>query len=126
MSLLTGVLPQVQALSEGEMLDTVTIHTAGAVSQDAYGGKSVAAGSDVSTKGRISPLDASDLEGVFQGERRQEGLMRLTIPRGAAVSDNATVTVVSARHGTTTNYTVEAVLPLSSLSVHRKLIVRQA
>lgn len=125
MSLLTGVLPLIRALSEGEMLDIVTIHNAGAVSQSTYGGKAVVPGADVVTVGRVAPLDATDLERVIEGELRQEGLMRLTIPRDVDVSDDATVTVIAEQDGTTTEYTVEAVLPFSTFAVHRKLIVRE-
>jgi hypothetical protein len=124
-SLIANALPQIQTISEGEMLDAVTVHTAGAVSQDTYGGKVVAAGSDVTTVGRISPLDANDLEQIVEGERRQPGLMRLTLPRATTITADATVTVVSARHGTTRTYSVESVLPLSTFGVDRKVIVKE-
>lgn len=104
------------------MPDTVTIH-GGAVTQSAYGGKTVGSGGDVSTKGRVSPL-SKDLETVVEGERRTEDWQTLTIPRGVAVTGEDTITVVSARNGTTTLYTVEQVVPRSSFAVHRKVIVR--
>lgn len=126
MSIVAGFLPRVQAISEGEMLDTVTIHRASAGTANEYGAIVAGSPSDVSTKGRISPLDANDLEGVFGGEARQDGLEKLTIPRTVAVDANDSLTVVSARQGTTRNYTVEGVLPLSTFGVHRKVLVRAA
>jgi len=123
MSIISPVLPQVQALSEGEMLDTVTIHPA-TVSQSAYGGKTTTEGSDVSTIGRVSPLSLKDLEGVIAGELRTEDWQTLTIPRDVGISGDDRVTVVSARNGTTTEYTVEQVVPRSTFAVHRKAIVR--
>lgn len=124
MSIIAGVLPKLQGISEGEMLDAVTIHRPGAATSNEYGAMVPGAASNVSTTGRISPVDATDLEAVSGGEIRQEGLEKLTVPRATDVRGSDTVTVVSARHGTTKHYTVEGVLPLSTFSVHRKVLVR--
>jgi hypothetical protein len=124
MGIFTGVAPQLQRLSEGEMPDTVTIHTPGAATANAGGAMVPGSPTDSTTKGRIQPLDLKDLEGIVGGETRTEGWQALFIPRAVAVVGSDTVTVVSARHGTTTDYTIEQVVPLQSFGVHRKLVVR--
>jgi hypothetical protein len=79
---------------------------------------------DTETVGRIGPLDATDTEDIVSGELRQVGLEKLTLPLGTDIRGTDTVSVVSARHGTTVNYTVEGVAPKSTFAVHRKAFVR--
>ena len=124
MSILTGVLPRIQSLSEGEMLDTVTIHRPGAATANAGGAMVASGNTDTSTVGRIGPVEATDVEEIVSGELRQDGLEKLTLPLGTDIKGTDTVTVVSARHGTTVNYTVEGVAPRSTFAVHRKAFVR--
>ena len=124
MSVIAGVLPRMRSLSEGEMLDAVTIHTPGGGTFNEYGAQVAGAASDVATVGRVSPLDANDLEAARAGELRIEGLERLTLPLETPVTGAATVTVVSARHGTSKTYDVEGVVPLSTFSVHQKVLMR--
>lgn len=124
MSIFTGVLPKLQALTEGEMLDTVTIHRPGAATSNAGGAMVASGNTDTETVGRIGPLDATDTEDIVSGELRQVGLEKLTLPLGTDIRGTDTVSVVSARHGTTVNYTVEGVAPKSTFAVHRKAFVR--
>lgn len=124
MSVIARVLPRAQALSEGEMLDAVTIHTPGASTPNEYGAPVNGAATDAVTVGRVVPLDANDLEAARAGELRIEGLEVLKIPLATAITGRDSVTVVSARHGTTTDFDVEGVVPLSTFSVHRKALVR--
>jgi hypothetical protein len=124
MSILTGVLPSLQALSEGEMPDTVTIHRPGAATANAGGAMVPAGSSDISTVGRISTLSEQDRETLVSGQVRTEGWQRLTIPRAVEVRGTDTVTVASARNGTTTDYTVEQVVPSGSFAVHHSALLR--
>lgn len=126
MSLLSGVLPQVQAISEDEMLDTVTIRTSGAVTANSHGAMVPGTETVSTTKGRITALNANDVEHAVTGTLRLEGLEKLTVPLTAAITGKDTVKVVSARHRTTREYTVEGVLPASTFAVHRKVLVRAA
>lgn len=125
MSILTGVLPRIQALTEGEMLDAVTIHRPGAATANAGGAMVASGNADTETVGRIGPLDATDTEDIVSGELRQVGLEKLMLPLGTDIRGTDTVTVYSARHGTTVNYTVEGVAHQSTFAVHRKAFVRR-
>lgn len=124
MSIVLGVLPKVIALTEGEMPDTVTIHRPGAPTANEYGAMVPGADTDTVTKGRISQVGGTDHESDIAGEQRMQGWQSLTVPLAASVLVSDTVTVVSARHGTTKVYTIEELVPASSFAVHRKLIVR--
>lgn len=125
MSVLTRVLPRMQAFSEGEMPDTVTVHRPGAGTPNEYGALVPGANADLApVPGRLSVLDATDLERVIAGEMRQEGLLKLTLPLDSTIATKDTLTVVSARFGGSVDYTVESVVPLTSYSVDRKVLVR--
>jgi hypothetical protein len=126
MSIIVPVLPQLQALTEGEMLDAVTIHRPGAATANPGGAMVQGAPTDGYTVGRVRPVDATDTEAIVSGQLRQDGLEKLTLPLGTSVDNADTVTVVSARHGTTVNYTVEGVARTSTLAVHLKVFVRRA
>lgn len=108
------------------MLDAVTVLRRGAATEDALGGHSYGADTQVATTtGRISALKGRDLERIIAGGVAQEGLQRLSVPRGADVRGTDRVRVVSARNGTTKTFEVVEIAPLGSLAVHRKLIVRE-
>lgn len=124
MSIVAGVLPSLQALSEGEMPDTVTIHRPGAATANAGGAMVAAAGTEIATVGRVSPLSEQDREALVSGQVRTEGWQRLTIPRAVEIRGTDTVTVVSVRNGTTTEYTVEQVVPPGSFAVHHSALLR--
>lgn len=125
MSLLSGVLPRMEALSTGEMPDTVTIHRPGVATANEYGAMVPGSPAETLTTGRITALDASDVETLVSGEMQQSGLEKLTVPRDVDIRGTDTVTVESDRHGTTTVYTVEGLIPLGTFAVHRKVLVRR-
>jgi len=110
------------------MLDTVVVLRPGAATVTAGGGRLPGADTTVATvAGRFSPkVLATDIEQITDGMLQQGGYAKVVIPRATDVRSTDRVRVTSARHGTTTLYTIAELVPLGSFSVHRKLIVKEA
>jgi hypothetical protein len=123
-SIFAGVVPELQAFAEGEMLDTVTIRRKGARTATALGGSSYGADTETQTVGRIGPLTKSTVERLSGGQMRQEGLEELHLPRATDMRSADTVVVTSERHATTQAYTVEGLVPLATFAVDRVALVR--
>jgi len=128
MSLVLPVLPVAQALSEGEMLDDVTILRPGAYTIDADGGTLPGSDTEVATvKGRISAkVLQTDVEQITAAALKQGGYSKVAIPRDTDVEGTDRVRVVSLRNGTTEVFTIAELVPLGTFAVHRKLIVQAA
>lgn len=126
MSIFLGAIPQFQRFAEGEMLDAVTIKRKGARTATPRGGSTYGPDTETETLGRIAPLSKSTVERMTGEQLRQEGLEELHLPLGSDVIGADTVEVVSARHATTSQYTVEGVVPAGTFSVEVVVLVKAA
>lgn len=119
-----STLTLLRRIKEDAMLDTVTVETEGDTVILPSGGWTYTEGGAVTTKGMIGPLSKTAIE-RFQAERLEyTGLEQLDVPLSAEIDGVDKVTVLSARHGTTRQYTVEGVTPLSTYAVSRTAIVK--
>jgi hypothetical protein len=123
-SIFAGVVPELQAFAEGEMLDGVTIRRKGARTATALGGSSYGPDIETETVGRIAPLSKATVERLSGGQLRYEGLEELHLPRTTDIRSADTVAVTSVRHATTQAYTVEGLVPLATFAVDRVALVR--
>jgi hypothetical protein len=111
-------------IAEGVMLDTVTLKHKGARIDKPGGGWEYAPGAETVTIGYIGPVSKSAIERLQADRLEYTGLEELRIPLGVTVSSEDRVTVLSANHGTTRSYTIEAVVPLDTMAVRQPLIVK--
>lgn len=126
MGLFTGVAAEMRRFSEAEMPDTVTIRSYAAPTVGEGGGQVPGAPTETGTNGRIAPLSSLSPETERMGQLAQDGVEVLHVPLTASVGGSDRIVVESARHGTTTEYTVEGVMPLGSFAVDRTVLVKPA
>lgn len=119
-----GTLNLFQGLAQSVMLDTVIIEHQGARVSRPGGGWAFEEGTETTTVGKIGPLSDSAIERLQQDQIQYAGMEELRIPKDVVVSSSDTLTVQSARHGTTQAYTIEAVVPKSTFGVQQSLIVK--
>lgn len=120
-----SVLGTLQRTTESGMPDTVFIERPGADVEDEGGGRTEGPPTTTATVGRIGAMDSGTAqERERAGQVVQDGTEKLVVPMNTDVRGTDRVVVTSARHGTTTRYTVEQVVPLGTYSVHRTLIVK--
>ena len=122
-----GTLDEARRMDESGMPDSVTLERDAAREQDEGGGFGPvsSAPTKLVTIGRISS-PALALEGVALGQMMQDGTERLAVPVATDVRGSDRVVVTSARYATVTRYSIVQVVPLSSYSTHRALIVKPA
>lgn len=81
-------------------------------------------GEPVATIGMIGPLSRASIEQLRADRIEPTGLEQLDVPMDVEVTGSDTLYVTSARHGGTTEYTVEGVTPLGTYAVSRTVIVK--
>lgn len=123
-----SILSQIQGLSEDTMPDTVFIEHFPSPTLDEFGGQVEGTPTAVVTKGRVSTGGGkpgqSAAEADRSGQLRQDVAEVLTVPLDTQVEPDSRVTVLSARLGTETRYTVEEIVPRGTMTVHRQIVIK--